>query len=131
MDSPILWLACRRHVAELHMGSAVKHIMGSAKDPGVAMYHQHHDQFRDLQIDYNNLVLSDFSTSSPKWQLMALEVLSWAEEILAKKTFPRDDYKEFMELMVVSLGGRMSLYSSIPAYYAIKTQISCEVLRNS
>ena len=37
--------------------------LGSTKDPGVAMYHRLCDQFRDLKIDYNDLVLSDFSTS--------------------------------------------------------------------
>ena len=29
---PILWLACRRHVAELHIGAAVKYVMGVTKD---------------------------------------------------------------------------------------------------
>ena len=107
VDSPILWLACRRHVAELHLGSAVKHIMGVTKDPGVAMYRRLRDQFRDLEIDCSNLVLPDFSNSSPELQLMALDVRSWAEEMLANRTFPRDDYKEFMELVVVSLGGKV------------------------
>ena len=64
-------------------------------------------QFRDLKIYYNDLVLSNFSTLSPTLQLMAFEVLSWAEEMLPKKPFPRDDYKEFMELVVVSLGGKV------------------------
>ena len=27
VDSPILWIACRRHIAELHISTAVKHIM--------------------------------------------------------------------------------------------------------
>jgi hypothetical protein len=102
-----MWLACRRHVAELHLGSAVKHIMGSTKDPGVAMYRRLRDQFRELKINYSDLVLSDFSTASPKLQQMAIDVLDWALEMLAKKTFPRYDYKEFMELVVISLGGKM------------------------
>ena len=42
---------------------------------------------------------------SPVLQDKARRVLSWAEQELEKKTFPRDDYREFMELVVVSLGG--------------------------
>ena len=68
-------------------------------------------QFRDLKIYYNDLVLSNFSTLSPTLQLMAFEVLSWAEEMLPKKPFPRDDYKEFMELVVVSLGGMVDSFT--------------------
>jgi hypothetical protein len=80
--------------------------MGNTKDPEVPMYRRLLDQFRYLKIDYNDLVLSDFSSSSPKLQLMALKVQYWAEETLAKKTFPWDDYKEFMELVVVSWEAR-------------------------
>ena len=105
--TPILWLACRRHVAELHIGSAVKHIMGTTKDPGVALFRRLRDQWRDLKIDYSELVLSDFSGAPQRLQDIAEEVLSWAREHLAKKTFPRDDYREFMELVVISLGGEV------------------------
>ena len=38
LGNPILWLACRRHVAELHIGTAVKHVMGATKDPGVDLF---------------------------------------------------------------------------------------------
>ena len=39
-------------------------------------HRQLRDQFRDHKIDYNDLVMSDFSASSTRLQLMALEVLS-------------------------------------------------------
>ena len=32
IGQPILWLGCRRHIAELHIGSAVKYVMGVTKD---------------------------------------------------------------------------------------------------
>ena len=51
VDTPILWLACRRHVAELHIGSAMKQVMGTTKDPGVALFRRLRDQWRDLEID--------------------------------------------------------------------------------
>ena len=34
-------------------------------------------------------------------------MLKWGEEELKKKTFPRDDYKELLELVVVGLGGKV------------------------
>ena len=37
-DSPILWLACRHHIAELHIGTAVGVITGVKKDPGMAEF---------------------------------------------------------------------------------------------
>ena len=37
----------------------------------------------------------------------AKRVLEWAQNLLEKGTFPRCDYKEFLELVVVSLGGKV------------------------
>ena len=105
VDTPILWLACRRHVAELHIGSAMKVIMGTTKDPGVALFRRLRDQWRDIKIDYNDLVISDFSESPH--ELRATDMLTWATEQLVKQTFPRDDYREMMELVVISLGGQV------------------------
>ena len=35
VGSPILWLACWHHVAEMHVGAAMKEITGATKEPGV------------------------------------------------------------------------------------------------
>ena len=107
VDTPILWLACRKHVAELHIGTAMKHIMGATKDPGVALFRRLRDQWRSLKIDYCNLVLSDFSEAPYGLNDVARQMLCWAREQLVKGTFPRDDYREFMELVVISLGGEV------------------------
>ena len=107
IDTPILWLACRRHVAELHIGTAMKHIMGTTTEPGVKLFRRLRDQWRDIQIDYSEFVLSDFSEAPHGLDEVAREMLTWAREQLLQKTFPRDDYKEFMELVVISLGGEV------------------------
>ena len=108
---PVLWLACRRHVAELHLGSAVELAMGGTKDPGVALFRRLRDQWRSLDINLKDLVLWDWEAASPRLQEIAKEVLDWAQKELAKNTFPRADYKELMELVVVSLGGEVKDFS--------------------
>ena len=107
LGCPVLWLACRRHIAELHLGTAVRLVMGATKDPGMALFRRLRAEWRELDIDYSNLELTDFSSASLALQEAAKKVLSWAKEQLAAGTFPRDDYKEFMELVVVSLGGEV------------------------
>ena len=107
MDCPVLWLACRRHVAELHLGAAVKQITGQTKDPGVAVFRRLRAQWSSLEIDYGNLVKWDYLAASEKLQAVAADVLAWGQEQLQQRTFPRDDYKEFLELVVISLGGHV------------------------
>ena len=60
-----------------------------------------------MNIDYKDLVLWDWENSSENSQKLAKSVLQWAEEQLLRETFPREDYKEFMQLVVISLGGKI------------------------
>ena len=107
LDTPILWLACRKHIAELHLGTAVKCEMGCTKDPRVALFRRLRSQWNDLEIDYSDLDVVDYSSAAPELKDTAQEVLLWALEELLKNTFPRDDYREFLELVVVCLGGEV------------------------
>ena len=107
VGKPVLWLACRRHIIELHAGAYVKVVTGATKDHGVALFRRLRDQWYTLDINLSNLELFDQSSVSPDLQREAVEVLAWAEEELRKNTFPRDDWREFMELIVVSLGGHV------------------------
>ena len=111
LKSPVLWLACRRHMAELHMGTAVKLVMGATKDPGLALFRRLSKEWRQLDISHTNLELTNFSSASMELHEAAGKVLTWSKEQLEAKTFPRDDYREFMELVVVSLGGEVEGFS--------------------
>ena len=58
-----------------------------------------------MTIDYYNMVLFDYS-HLPGWvgeEVAA--ILTWGKEELRNGTFPRGDYREFLELGVVCLGG--------------------------
>ena len=94
-------------MAELHIGTAMKHIMRTTTEPGVKLFRRSRDQWRDIKIDYSQYVLSDFSEAPHGLDEVAREMLTWARERLLQKTFPRDDYKEFMELVVISRGGEV------------------------
>ena len=37
-ETPIMWLACRHHIAELHISKVVQVVTGNTKDPGVALF---------------------------------------------------------------------------------------------
>ena len=105
LETPILWLACRHHVLELHVKRVVQGVTGLTKDPGVAIFRRLKSEWHSLDIDYSNLSKLD-STSLPEWtQEEARAVLSWAEEELGKNTWPREDYRELLRLTVVCLGG--------------------------
>ena len=75
-------------------------------------------QFRHLKtegseivIDLDNLSVLDISTLDIKLQEDAKSALAWAQVELSKKTWPREDYRELLELMIVYLGGTVPDFS--------------------
>lgn len=111
LGRPVLWLACRRHVAELHLKSGVLYFMGKTTDPGVALFRRLRDQWRSLDIHLDQLVLFDWGSASEELCQLAADVLEWAQNELEKGTFPRDDYRELLELIVITLGGTVEGFS--------------------
>ena len=92
--SPILWLACRHHIAELHIKQVVHTVTGNTKDPGVALFKRLKKDWAGLKIDLDDLVLFDASNLDQQLQDEAEAVLGWAEVQQEKKTWPRSDYWE-------------------------------------
>ena len=102
---PVLWLACRHHIHELHLKRIVQGVTGVSKDPGVALFRRLRSDWRNLVIDYSNLSTMDY-TMLPEWlQQEAKSVLEWAEKELEKNTWPREDYRELLRLSIMVLGG--------------------------
>ena len=109
-DSPIFWTACRHHIYELHIKKVTEVVTGQTKDPGVDLYRRLKAEWHSLAIDYDNLVLFDYN-GVPEWMAEeAKAVLKWGVEHLDKGTWPREDYREFLMLVVVSLGGKISSF---------------------
>ena len=108
LDKPVLWLACRHHVHELHLKRFIQDITGQTKDPGVALFRRLKSEWYSLEIDYTNLNKFDYS-SVPDWmQEEAKSVLAWAMKELDKKTWPRADYQELLKLTIICLGGEIA-----------------------
>ena len=103
LESPVLWLACRHHIYELHLKRIVQGVTGQTKDPGVALFRQLKSDWNSLEIDYNNLNTLDYTTL-PEWmEKEARSVLAWAERELEKNTWPREDYRELLRLSIMVL----------------------------
>ena len=111
LGRPILWLACRRHVAELHLKAGVLYFMGKTTDPGVALFRRLRDEWRSLDINLDNLVLWDWDSAPEDLQMLAKDVLEWGQSHLEQGTFPRDDYRELLQLIVITLGGTVEGFS--------------------
>ena len=105
ISEAVLWVACRHHVLELFVNKVVEAITGHTEDPGVRLFRRLKKEWSRMTIDYSNLCT--FSTSNlPRWmEEEAAEVLAWGQGHLLEGTFPRGDYREFLQLVVVSLGG--------------------------
>jgi hypothetical protein len=113
LDSPILWLACRHHVAELHIHRAIDAVTGNTTEPGVKLFRRLKDQWLELleKIDYKNLTVLGVDTLPPSMREEAKSVLGWAQEELDKGTWPREDYRELLELLIVTLDGHVKNFS--------------------
>ena len=106
---PILWLPCRHHIPELHIGYAMKRIFGKSKDPGVALFRRLKADWSNvvILIDYTDLCLIDLDIL-PEWMVMeAASVLDLLIKLQEKKSFPRADYQELLQLAIISLGGHV------------------------
>ena len=105
----ILELECRKHVHEVHVTHANKAIFGLTKGPQKAHYKDFKTAWSSLKLDTTSLKLFDWEKYSEQKFLTcrAKQSLEWAEDNLQNNTFPRDDYKELNELIVVYLGGEV------------------------
>ena len=105
----ILELECRKHVNEIHVTHANKAVFGATKAPQKSHYKKFKQDWSSLELNKDNMKLFDWKEYQNHGFLIekARQSLGWAETHLQKKTFPRDDYKELNELIVVYLGGQV------------------------
>ena len=110
IDTGILQCGCRHHCSELICGKMWELIFGETSSPKVAIFEKFQKDFEFINIDYKNLSKLDIS-SLPEWlQEECRSVLSWALDHLEKATFPRGDYKELLQLLIIYLGGSVESF---------------------
>lgn len=93
------------------MKHAVVTVTNSTTNPGVSLFKHLKSEWANHAIDLHSLVLFDASYLDQQLQSQVHQVLAWAEEELGKYTWPREEYKELLELLIVSLGGSVRKFS--------------------
>lgn len=61
LNHPILWLACRHHVYQLHIKHVAEVVMGKRNSPSEGVFRRFKKEWNDLDRDVNDLCLFDFS----------------------------------------------------------------------
>ena len=100
----LLWMACRHHSMELIIAAAYITIFGPTTGPEVTL-------FKGLQEAWNSLDPTDIDlpTIPPSLLKQKEDLLSFINSKLSDPdSIPRDDYKEFLELAKLYLGGTVS-----------------------
>ncbi|XP_050530378.1 uncharacterized protein LOC126899463 [Daktulosphaira vitifoliae] len=104
LDRDILYLACRHHVYELLLQTAIAETkLHVSSGPDIALF----KRFKSTWNNINTKNISIWNTNknlenivSPKRE----NILLFCQEAILKK-HPRNDYKEFLELVIIILGG--------------------------
>lgn len=104
LDRPLLWLACRHHIPELFIKHANIAIRGESKGPEDSLFKEFKKLFGFINLEERTPW--KWPSSIRDWRHQrAKEVLIWAENHMEKATWPREDYRELLELVVIFLGG--------------------------
>jgi len=103
LGKKILALACRHHIMELIIGTVFKVCMGSSSSPEILL-------FKRFQASWINIDKAKFEIGMNNDYVARLlldvkgSILDFANTQL-ENIHPRDDYREFCELVVIFLGG--------------------------
>lgn len=105
LDRQILWLPCRHHILELIVGAAFTEIFGDTTGPEVTL-------FKVLKTSWSSLNLDDLQIPDiPKpYQDDVPSLLAFINHWLEPENvelLPRGDYKQFLELGKIFLGGSL------------------------
>ena len=104
VERPLLWLACRHHISELFIKHANIEIRGESKGPDDSLFKEFKKFFGFINLDIRLAWVRPNSVRDWRSQ-RANEVLLWADQHMEKMTWPREDYRELLELVVTFLGG--------------------------
>lgn len=98
----ILYLGCRHHIAEIIL-SAVFKTYFSSSGPDIALFKRFKDEWLNMKIDAYENGLDDFKNLFGTTDQNFVEITEFCSKRVAEKWF-REDYKEFLELVLLFLG---------------------------
>ncbi len=113
-----LWIGCRRHAGERHVVHANTAVFGETKGPDEPLFKLFQSEFDSLDRSLVQTYEWAGDESSPIGPYLfqterALAVKIWAEECCANGVFPREDYRELLELITHALGGQIVRRSAV------------------
>jgi hypothetical protein len=123
IEHSLLWLACRHHMAELHVKHPYNKVQGPTKGPDDPLFKRFKAWYvkRVQEARLNDARFPDPGLFS-KWQWEDISAtgpyqsdltwweratLTWVQDQLHANTFPRGDYRELCELINIILGGEV------------------------
>ncbi|KAK2727043.1 hypothetical protein QYM36_007784 [Artemia franciscana] len=102
LGKELLSLACRHHIMELVIGAAFRVCMGSTSSPEVPLLKRFQDYWRFIDTDkYETGIAAD--DVARLVDDIKQSTIDFANKHL-EQSQPRDDYKEFLELVLIFLG---------------------------
>ena len=114
LDKVLLWLACRHHIGELYIKAAHCSIYEDDTSPYYMMFDSFCDHWHELDKNRIHFMMERVAYNDHQ---IFQEKVAFCQDQLARY-HPRDDYKEFLELVLVTLGSRPRNFTfKIPGAY--------------
>ena len=108
LGEPVLWVACPHHYYEIHVKKVARLYFGETSNPEENTYKKLKDNWNkvlDKTIDYGKLELFNWRKWRGKFIAhQAQSVKTYLLSLMENNTFPREDSKELMHLVLVWLG---------------------------
>ena len=99
LQRSLLWLACRHHIPELFIKHANTAILSPSKGPDGSLFMEFKAFFGFINLD--NRTVWKWPTSVRDWRHQRVgDILVWADRHMQRATWPREDYRELLELVV-------------------------------
>jgi hypothetical protein len=99
----LLYFACRHHVMELVIGAAFETTLGASSGPEVLLYKRFKEQWQHVDLQRFEAASTDETVERLVISARS-DILQFCMSSLEAQQ-PRDDYREFLELSVIFLGG--------------------------
>jgi len=104
IEREILFLGCRHHICEIILAAVFKKCnISSISGPDIPLFKRFKAKWADINLE-------NYTTGHNSKEIKYIlgddldTVLNFCNQMILN-TFPRDDYKEFLELIIIFLGG--------------------------
>lgn len=106
LNFDLLYLPCRHHIFEIILASAFEVKLPGSSGPNVPLFKKFAEKWADLNKNYFHSGYFD-QILHPELQTQVGLIVSFIKTSLQEK-WPRDDYREFLELALIFLEGNQS-----------------------